>query len=109
MAGSATSRYRIEQSLARHLAILDKSAAPARTNASALRNLVIVGGERKRDKDRRLARRRQFGDRAGARPADHQVGLGEGGRHVRDEGHDFALQAGFREGRAQLFCMRGPV
>ena len=47
--------------------------------------LVIVGGTRERDEDRRLSCCRNLSDRACARAAHHQVGPREGCRHVFDE------------------------
>ena len=109
-AGSAASPATVSNNLcAGHLAILDQARRARARERFRIAQLVLIGGERKRRKDGRLARRRQFGDRARARPAHHQVGLREGRRHVGDEWQHFALQAGLGEGRAQLVASGGPL
>ena len=64
--------------------------------------LVIVGGEREGNKDRRLPRRSQFGESAGARAADDEIRLGEGSRHIVDKGDHSAIEAGSPEIMANL-------
>ena len=104
-AGSAAnSRHGLEQSLARHLPVL-APAAPRPRARRLPRCATGVGRPRteRANQNGRLARRRQFGHRARARPAHHQVGLRERRRHIRDERQHLALQSGCRERRAPFF------
>ncbi len=55
--------------------------------------LMVVRRERKGHEHRRLACGRDFRNRAGARPAQQQVGAGKDRGHVRDERSDFSSQA----------------
>ena len=61
-----------------------------RAPAPGIYVLVIVRGARKRNEDRRLARCRDFCDRAGAGAADQQIGAREHAWHVVDELVNFA-------------------
>ena len=90
-----------------HFAILHQARRARADEGFRVAQLVLVGGKREGRKNRRFTRGRQFGDRSRARPAHHQVGLRESGGHVRDERQHFALEAGFREGRAQLVASGG--
>ena len=83
-----------------------RRAAPPRSMASALRVWWSSAANGNGTRIDGLPGRRQLRNRARARAADHQVGRGERRRHVRDERHHLALQAGLREALAHLFERR---
>ena len=56
--------------------------------------LVIVGGERERNQDRRLADHGQLGERRRAGAGDDDGGVAIGGAHVVDEGAHVGGDAG---------------
>ena len=64
------------------------TAAPASTIASALRFWCSSAAAAKGTKQAGLAGGSQLGHRGGAAARHHQVGLGEAGGHVVEEGRD---------------------
>ncbi len=82
----------------------------ARDERLGVRALMVVGRERVRHEDRRLAERGELGERRRAGAADDQVGGGVGRAHVVDERPDVGVEARsqiraadpFEVGRARL-------
>ena len=81
----------VEQPFPGQFAVGHQAARPGPRQHLGIPRLVVVGGVREGNEDRRPSRRRDFGHRAGAGPAHHHVRRRKGPRHVVDERHHFAL------------------
>src|SRR5688572_10450220 len=84
----------IRQPLTAQLALLDHLGGPVRHQRLCVASLVVVGGRRQRNQDRRPSRGHQLGERGGAGAADDQVG----GLHLPIHREQERLDAGLEPG-----------
>ncbi len=93
------------QPLGRQLRLRQQAGGSARCQRRSIVALMIVRRRRQWNEDRRLARRRDLANRAGARAAHQQVGARKRSRHVVDEGRHLRRDHGIQVNRLRLFVI----
>jgi hypothetical protein len=96
-----------EQSRTRKLSIKHHSGCACGKQRFGVLLLMIVRGERKRNKQRRHPGGCNLIDATRSRSPDHKIGAAERFGHISDERHDFAVNAGISELTCQCLMLCG--
>ena len=96
------------QPLGRQFVLAEHERAAGLDEARRVRRLMVVGRVRVGHEDRRPPDRRDVGDRARARAADHEARLGQPLRHVLEEAAQVGRHAQILVGRPHPVHVLGP-